>query len=91
MYKRAAICLMLGAVALAGPLIADALAQDSDFSLGMVIKSTTNPYYNATLAGAQMAAKELGGTVENFGPTQSRRGCARDEARSAARSQSHHF
>jgi rhamnose transport system substrate-binding protein len=46
-------------------------AQDSDFELAMVIKSTTNPYYNATLAGAQMAAEELGGTVENHGPTQS--------------------
>lgn len=46
-------------------------AQDDDFSLAMVIKSTTNPYYNATLAGAEIAASEIGGTVENFGPTQS--------------------
>ncbi len=45
-------------------------AQDDDFQLAMVIKSTTNPYYNATLLGAQMAAEELGGSVENYGPTQ---------------------
>ena len=37
----------------------------------MVIKETTNPYYNATLAGAQMAAEEIGGTAKNYGPTQS--------------------
>jgi rhamnose transport system substrate-binding protein len=42
-----------------------------DFELAMVIKETTNPYYNATLAGAQMAADEIGGTVKNYGPTQS--------------------
>lgn len=60
-----------GAFALAGLLVSGAFAQDDDFSLGMVIKSTTNPYYNATLAGAQLAADEIGGTVENFGPTQS--------------------
>jgi rhamnose transport system substrate-binding protein len=71
MYRKAATYLALGAVALAGPLLANALAQDDDFFLAMVIKSTTNPYYNATLAGAQMAAEEIGGTVENFGPTQS--------------------
>jgi len=42
-----------------------------DFQLAMVIKSTTNPYYKATLSGAQIAAKEIGGTVENLGPTES--------------------
>jgi rhamnose transport system substrate-binding protein len=57
--------------ALALPFIPGGPALGDDFSLAMVIKSTTNPYYNATLAGAQMAAKELGGSVENFGPTQS--------------------
>ena len=43
----------------------------ADFELGMVIKSTTNPYYNATLAGAKIAAEEIGGKVENYGPTES--------------------
>jgi rhamnose transport system substrate-binding protein len=42
-----------------------------DFELAMVIKETTNPYYNATLKGAEIAAKEIGGTVKNWGPTQS--------------------
>ena len=42
-----------------------------EFELAMVIKETTNPYYNATLAGAEMAAKEIGGTAKNYGPTQS--------------------
>jgi len=37
----------------------------------MVIKETTNPYYNATLKGAQIAASEIGGTATNYGPTQS--------------------
>jgi len=72
MIKSLVACLMAGAVALiAGPLVGGAQAQSDDFSLAMVIKSTTNPYYNATLAGAKMAAEELGGTVENYGPTQS--------------------
>ncbi|MGA7816677.1 MAG: hypothetical protein WCA53_27880, partial [Caballeronia sp.] len=43
----------------------------SPFELGMVIKSTTNPYYNATLAGAKIAADETGGKVANYGPTES--------------------
>ena len=43
----------------------------SPFELGMVIKSTTNPYYNATLAGAKIAAEETGGKVANYGPTSS--------------------
>lgn len=60
-----------GVIALAGALVFGMCARADDFSLAMVIKSTTNPYYNATLAGAKMAAAEIGGTVENFGPTQS--------------------
>jgi rhamnose transport system substrate-binding protein len=68
--NRRLVFLAAGAVALAGSFVFGAHAQD-DFSLAMVIKSTTNPYYNATLAGAKMAAEELGGTVENHGPTQS--------------------
>lgn len=46
-------------------------ARADDFELAMVIKETTNPYYNATLKGAQIAAKEVGGTAKNYGPTQS--------------------
>ena len=70
MGRKLAGYLMASAVALvAGSL--GAYAADDDFSLAMVIKSTTNPYYNATLAGAKMAAEEIGGTVENYGPTQS--------------------
>ena len=43
----------------------------AEFELAMVIKETTNPYYNATLKGAQIAAGEIGGTAKNYGPTQS--------------------
>jgi rhamnose transport system substrate-binding protein len=46
-------------------------AAADDFELAMVIKETTNPYYNATLKGAQIAAGEIGGTAKNYGPTQS--------------------
>jgi rhamnose transport system substrate-binding protein len=46
-------------------------ARADDFELAMVIKEMTNPYYNATLQGAEIAAKEIGGTVKNWGPTQS--------------------
>jgi rhamnose transport system substrate-binding protein len=42
-----------------------------DFELAMVIKETTNPYYNATLEGARIAAEEIGGKANNYGPTQS--------------------
>jgi len=42
-----------------------------NFELAMVIKETTNPYYNATLTGARIAASEIGGTANNYGPTQS--------------------
>ncbi|GLS18591.1 rhamnose ABC transporter substrate-binding protein [Labrys miyagiensis] len=61
-------------ILLAGALIAFALPTAvlaDDFKLGMVIKSTTNPYYNATLAGAKIAAQETGGEVDNYGPTES--------------------
>src|SRR3984957_15540857 len=44
----------------------------SPFELGMVIKSTTNPYYNATLAGAKIAADETGGKGAYYGPPESR-------------------
>jgi rhamnose transport system substrate-binding protein len=71
MRRKLAGYLMASAVALVAGSLTGAQAADDDFSLAMVIKSTTNPYYNATLAGAKMAAEELGGTVENFGPTQS--------------------
>jgi rhamnose transport system substrate-binding protein len=46
-------------------------AAAANFELAMVIKETTNPYYNATLKGAEIAAGEIGGTVKNYGPTQS--------------------
>lgn len=46
-------------------------AKADDFELAMVIKETTNPYYNATLSGARIAAGEIGGTANNYGPTQS--------------------
>jgi rhamnose transport system substrate-binding protein len=52
-------------------MLAATVAQAAPFELGMVIKSTTNPYYNATLAGAQIAAEETGGSVKNYGPTES--------------------
>jgi rhamnose transport system substrate-binding protein len=62
-------------ILVAGLLIAatavPTLVSAAGFELGMVIKSTTNPYYNATLAGAEIAAKETGGTVKNYGPTES--------------------
>jgi rhamnose transport system substrate-binding protein len=59
---------LLAAVALALAIPASSAAE---FELAMVIKETTNPYYNATLSGAQIAAKEIGGTAKNYGPTQS--------------------
>jgi rhamnose transport system substrate-binding protein len=57
--------------ALALPIITSTVAKADDFELAMVIKETTNPYYNATLEGARIAAKEIGGTANNYGPTQS--------------------
>ena len=50
MNARLAKYLVAGAFAFAALPVAGAAAQD-DFELAMVIKSTTNPYYNATLAG----------------------------------------
>ena len=67
MIPRTAMTLAAGAAALAVGLTS-AVAQD-DFELAMVIKSTNNPYYNATLSGALMAAEEIGGTAKNYGPT----------------------
>lgn len=52
-------------------MITSRVAGSQEFELAMVIKETTNPYYNATLAGALMAAEEIGGTAKNYGPTQS--------------------
>jgi len=60
------VVIALATVAIATPVIAA-----DDFELAMVIKETTNPYYNATLAGARIAAAEIGGTANNYGPTQS--------------------
>src|SRR2546430_17701625 len=65
-------------VVLAASIAAAMLASDfggshgaaADFELAMVIKETTNPYYNATPAGAKIAAGEIGGTGKNHGPTQ---------------------
>jgi rhamnose transport system substrate-binding protein len=51
-------------------LIAARAAGADNFELAMVIKETTNPYYNATLSGARIAAGEIGGTANNYGPTQ---------------------
>jgi rhamnose transport system substrate-binding protein len=50
--------------------IAARAAGADNFELAMVIKETTNPYYNATLSGARIAAGEIGGTANNYGPTQ---------------------
>jgi rhamnose transport system substrate-binding protein len=60
---------MLALVAL-GLSPAFAETKNDSFELAMVIKETTNPYYNATLAGARIAAGEIGGTANNYGPTQ---------------------
>jgi rhamnose transport system substrate-binding protein len=65
--KRAVFVLMTAAALTVGPQATEA----QDFELAMVIKETTNPYYNATLLGAEMAAAEIGGTAKNYGPTHS--------------------
>jgi rhamnose transport system substrate-binding protein len=65
--KRGLIVALGVAMLLAGSRVGGA----QEFELAMVIKETTNPYYNATLAGALMAAEEIGGTAKNYGPTQS--------------------
>lgn len=62
---------LLVIIAVAALTAAGQAAEAQDFELAMVIKETTNPYYNATLAGALMAAEEIGGTAKNYGPTQS--------------------
>jgi ABC-type sugar transport system substrate-binding protein len=41
-------------------------AGGDNFELAMVIKETTNPYYNATLSGARIAAGEIGAKVVTF-------------------------
>ena len=72
MSNRHTYTLMAGALAAGVALLAAGAASAAEpFELGMVIKSTTNPYYNATLAGAEIAAKEVGGSVKNYGPTES--------------------
>src|ERR1700747_461514 len=69
-YQSIARLVPLTLMAAAFPMLAWTAKAD-DFELAMVIKETTNPYYNATLQGAQIAAKETGGKVANYGPTQS--------------------
>jgi rhamnose transport system substrate-binding protein len=68
MTRQRALFVVLAVAALT---VASRASGAADFELAMVIKETTNPYYNATLAGAEMAAKEIGGTAKNYGPTQS--------------------
>jgi len=74
--KRIALLTAAAAALVAAPFATmlwsgGAPARADDFELAMVIKETTNPYYNATLKGAQIAASEVGGTAKNYGPTQS--------------------
>jgi rhamnose transport system substrate-binding protein len=75
--NRKRIGLLTAAAVIAGASLATGFwpamqpARADDFELAMVIKSTTNPYYNATLSGAEIAAKEIGGSVKNWGPTES--------------------
>ncbi len=69
MNTRRTLIATSAAAALFAATTATALADD--FELAMVIKETTNPYYNATLSGARIAAGEIGGTAKNYGPTQS--------------------
>ena len=74
--KRLGLFAAVAAMVAAAPLVTDhwptvPAARADDFELAMVIKETTNPYYKATLQGAQIAAKEIGGSANNYGPTQS--------------------
>lgn len=74
--RRVFIGLAVAALAAGGALASGfwwgtGRAGAAEFELAMVIKETTNPYYNATLKGAQIAAGEIGGTAKNYGPTQS--------------------
>lgn len=76
MSRTVRLSVVLAASVVAAMLVARLHASRSsveaaDFELAMVIKETTNPYYNATLAGAKIAAGEIGGTAKNYGPTQS--------------------
>jgi rhamnose transport system substrate-binding protein len=77
MGRKRKVFVTLGVAALAAASLEASLwpgshpATAADFELAMVIKETTNPYYNATLKGAQIAASEIGGTAKNYGPTQS--------------------
>ena len=66
MTQKIARMLALGAATLTLGF-SSAQAQE-EFELAMVIKSTNNPYYNATLSGALMAAENRG-TAQNYGPT----------------------
>jgi rhamnose transport system substrate-binding protein len=68
MIRRRDLLVMATLVGLAA---ASPAAMADDFELAMVIKETTNPYYNATLDGARIAAGEIGGTANNYGPTHS--------------------
>ena len=65
------LTLLTGFALLSGWTISARAAGADNFELAMVIKETTNPYYNATLSGARIAAQEIGGTANNYGPTQS--------------------
>ena len=65
-----AACMLAATTVIPGGLMINGAAHAADFELAMVIKSTTNPYYNATLAGAKIAAEEAGGSVKNYGPTE---------------------
>ena len=65
--KRTLALALTGMAVFAAIFVAGAPVRADDFELAMVIKSTTNPYYNATLAGAEDGRQgEIGGTVEEL-------------------------
>jgi rhamnose transport system substrate-binding protein len=70
-FQRLALAFLAAVPMLAAWTTNAKAAGDDNFELAMVIKSTTNPYYNATLSGARIAAKEIGGSANNYGPTES--------------------
>lgn len=70
-FQRLALTFLTAAPILTALTMNASAAGDDNFELAMVIKSTTNPYYNATLSGARIAAKEIGGSANNYGPTES--------------------
>ena len=70
-FQRLALALLTAVPVLTAWTTNAKAAGDDNFELAMVIKSTTNPYYNATLSGARIAAKEIGGSANNYGPTES--------------------